>query len=347
MRVVWLSPGLRPLARKYVEGLLEIGVDCMLVTADIHPESAGKKSYETVLLGRPVPTSDWKPILETYRKMKQFQPDIVVTEFLRDPRWRILASLAPRVRLLHDAAPHDDTHIAPWWNRLFFDRWDARADATVVFSEYVASFLEAPNNSGRLRAYVAPLISDLPTELRPALVPADLRRDVVLVGRQRPYKNHKVIFEAWEAHTRGNAWPGDELVLIGSGEIQAQLPRHSRWIKSAYKYADVIERISHARASIVHSRNASQSGVQLLSLQLGVPTVVSTQGGLAEYQPPGLDPIAVDDVGGLARTFDKLANRSELAKHCAIAVDHYDTYYDSSIAALRLREIFEAIIANR
>src|SRR5437660_12371090 len=35
------------------------------------------------------------------------------------------------------------------------------------------------------------------------------------------------------------------------------------------------------------SSDLSQSGVQVLSMQLGVMPIVSTVGGLPEYQPPG------------------------------------------------------------
>lgn len=40
-----------------------------------------------------------------------------------------------------------------------------------------------------------------------------------MVGRQKPYKNHDVVFAAWEAHTAGPFWRGDELVLLGDGAI--------------------------------------------------------------------------------------------------------------------------------
>ena len=50
MRVLWLSPWLRPLARANVEGLRALGVEVMLITAPLHPESDALREYEVELL---------------------------------------------------------------------------------------------------------------------------------------------------------------------------------------------------------------------------------------------------------------------------------------------------------
>jgi glycosyltransferase involved in cell wall biosynthesis len=342
MRVLWLSPWLRPLARIHAENLHALGAEVMLVTRDRHPESDHARPYETVLLGRPIPTSDWWPVLKAYRHAKQFQPDIVVTELLGDPRWRIFARLAPRIRLAHDDLPHDSTHVAPWWKGFFFERWDEEADATVVFSNYVADSLRR-RMATRSRLYVAPLISDLSPALVPGFVPAQERRNIIMVGRQRPYKNHQVVFQAWEAHTQGGAWPGDELILFGMGEIACPLPSHARWEKGPFQYKDVVGELARARASIVHSRRASQSGVQILSMQLGVATLVSTAGALPENQPDGLSPIGIDDVDGLSRAMDMLADPLEVEIQGKRALEHFRSNFEPRIAAQRLLEIFEDV----
>jgi len=342
MRVLWLSPWLRPIARIHAENLQSLGAEVMLVTSDLHPESDRARPYETVLLGRPVPTSGWLPVLDAYRRAASFKPDIVVTELLRDPRWRAFATLAPRIRMVHDDKPHDETHTAPWWNRLFFDRWDADADATVVFSNYVADNLRAAGAT--TRTYVAPLISDLDPTLVPDFVPAQRRRNFTLVGRQRPYKNHAVVFAAWDAHTRGSDWQGDELVLLGTGDISCPLPAHTRWDRRAFEYRQVADELARAKGSIVHCRSASQSGVQVLSLQLGVPTLVSTAGALPEYQPPGSSITGIDDAAGLSRALDLLAEPSEAELQGKAALEHFNGHFDSTVAARRLLDIFHDVV---
>jgi glycosyltransferase involved in cell wall biosynthesis len=317
----------------------------MLITAALHPESDSPREYEIELLGRPVPTAGWLPFAAAYRDARQFQPDIVVTEFLRDPRWRAFAHLAPRLRLVHDAAPHDPTQKAPWWNRMFFNRWDATAYATVVFSKHVADRICAAGVA-RQSVYLAPLTSDLDPALAPAFVPASARRNFLLIGRQFPYKNHSVVFDAWESHARGAAWRGDELVLLGDGDISLPLPNHARWNRGSYRYREVVPELASAKGSIVHSRAASQSGVQVLSMQLGVPTLVSTAGALPDYQPPGLSVTGIDDVAGLAAAMDALADPTEVDLQAKVALKHYRANYSAEVAAKRLLEIFSYVAGD-
>lgn len=345
MRVLWLSPWLRPRARIFAECLQQSGVEVMLVTSDMHFESDARREYETILLGRPVPTADWIRGYSAYREAKRFRPDIVVTEMLRDPRWRAFGRLGPRVRIVHDDKPHDSTHVAPWWNRKFLQGspWDVKAEATVVFCNYVADELRAMG-AVKPPLYVATLTSDLDPELAPPLVAPDDRKNFLLIGRQRPYKNHGVVFAAWEAHTKGSAWRGDELVLFGDGEISMSLPPHTRWHRGSYKYCQMIAALAGAKGSFVHSRSASQSGVQLLSLSLGVPTLVSTAGGLPEYQPPGLSVTGIDDIEGLTSDIDALADPAELDRQSQAAIEHYRNNFTPAVASQRLASIFEDVL---
>lgn len=345
MRVLWLCPWLRPLARVHAEALQSHGCEVMLITAALHPESDSPRDYEVELLGRPIPHRDWLPFIAALRQAKRFNPDVVVTEFLRDPRWRLFGRLAPRARMLHDAQPHDVTQRLPWWNRLFFERWDARADATIVFSDFVQRQLSRGSQAPE-SIFLCPLTSDLDQARVPEFVPANERRDFLLVGRQYPYKNHKVVFAAWEAHVSGSAWQGDQLVLLGDGDVVPPLPPETRWERGAYTYRQMAGQLAAAKGSIVHSRAASQSGVQVLSLQLGVPTLVSDAGALPQYQPDGLSVTGIDDVGGLLSAIDALADSREVAIQSRLALNHYNKYYSASVVGAKLSDILGQIAAT-
>lgn len=345
MRILWLAPNFRGNARIRSEGLRSLGAEVMTVTAAIrYSYFDDSPHYETVLNGRPIPWADWGPCYRTYLQARRFRPDVVVTEMLRDPRWRLFAGLAPRIRLVHDDRPHDAKNVAPWWNRLFFSRWDTRADATLVFSNYVADSLRAQGKAGA-NLYVAPLHSDLDPALIPDFVPAAQRRDFVMVGRQNPYKNHAVVFAAWEAHVSGSDWHGDELVIFGDGEITQPLPAHCRWERGDYKYMEIAAELARAKGSIVHyTDGASQSGVQVLSMQIGVPTLASTGGALPEYQPPGLSITDVNDVEGLTQALNALAEQAEAERQGRVAVEHYNARYHSDVFAKRFLEIANDVV---
>jgi glycosyltransferase involved in cell wall biosynthesis len=111
-------------------------------------------------------------------------------------------------------------------------------------------------------------------------------------------------------------------------------------VRGDFKYRDIVGELARAKGSIVHyTQGASQSGVQVLSMQLGVPTLVSTGGALPEYQPIGLSVSGVNDVRGLARAIDALADPEEVERQSYLALNHYKNCYDSSLFARRFVEI--------
>ncbi len=337
-RVLWLSPWMRPLARVYCEQLAAAGWDVALVTSDRHPESDAARPYEWVLDPRPKTPATWPEFAGALRRARRFRADVVVTEIVRDPRWIALAGTAPRVNLVHDDRPHGADEELPGWERSLFGRWNAGSVSTVAFSGFVAGAVGA--------SAVAPLTSDLDEALVPPLVPAADRRDFLAVGRLSAYKNLDVTLEAWGRHVTGPGWRGDELVLIGDGPDR-ELGTAVRWRRGPYSYADVIAQLAAAKGSVAHYRRATQSGVQVLAMQLGVVPIVSGAGALPEFQPPGEDAIAVDDVDGLARAFDSLADPESAARRGRAAREHYSRRYAATVSAAALGVELERVIGSR
>lgn len=331
MRVLWLSPWMRTLARVYVDALREAGHECLLVTSDQHYQPMTARPYERVLDPRPRDPRTIAPLLRVLGEARRWRPDVVVAELVWDPRWLALARLAPLVHLVHDDAPHDATESRPRWQRALFAHLSRRAVRTVAFSSYVADRLGAGTA-------VVPLTSDVPE----AELPAEpvRRRDFVLYGRMSPYKNVPVALRAWQAHVDSTAYRGDRLLLIGDGPLDLPaLPAHCEWRRGRYSYADVLGTLAGAKGSLVHYRNATQSGVQLLSLQLGVPPIVSDSGALPDFQPPDEPPIGVDDVAGLAGAFASLADPAVAAARGKACRSHYQERFAASRSAAVLARV--------
>ena len=350
VRVLWLSPWMRPLARVQAEALRRRGADVLLVTSDQHPESDAARDYELVLDPRFRTAATWPASLAAWRRIRDHGPQVVIAELVRDPRWIALAGRAPRVQLVHDDRPHDAGERRPAYERALFDRWGARSAATVAYSDYVAEAVGTRRDVSGTPVHVLPLTSDLDATRVPPPVPPEGRHDFVLAGRLNPYKNIDVVLRAWQRHATGAGWRGDNLVLIGDGPISLRsvaLPQHTRWLSGGYRYSDVVETLAAAKGSVVHYRRASQSGVQVLSMQLGVMPIVSTVGGLPEYQPPGGPMVDIDDVAGLAAAFDKLADPATAAHHGATAARHYAQRLSVDRVADRLLEILAEVQATR
>jgi glycosyltransferase involved in cell wall biosynthesis len=317
MRVVWLSPWMRPLARIHADALRSVGHEVRLVTSDQHPESGSARDDEWVHDPRPKRASTYRPFLQVRREVRAFAPDVVVTELVRDPRWLTLATGTPRIDVIHDDRPHDAGELRPRWERTLFDRWSTRADLTMFFSEFVA------DQVGRRERALVPLSSDVVESEVPELVDAGGRRDFVLSGRLNGYKNIPVALQAWQLHRDGPHYRGDQLVLIGEGALPDALPDDVRWQRGPFRYADQLDTLSRAKASLVHYRRATQSGVQVLAMQLGVTPIASPEGALPELQPPGGPVVAVDDVRGLADVLDSLADPVEAARRGRVARQAY------------------------
>jgi glycosyltransferase involved in cell wall biosynthesis len=322
LKVLWLSPWMRPLARIYAESLMDAGAEVLLVTADQHPGSDAARSYELVLDPRPKTARTWPEAAHAALTTRRFSPNVVVAELVRDPRWMTFAPGVPRIELIHDDRPHDVGEMLPRWERTVFGWWRRRSKSTVAFSRYVAEAVGA--------SAVVPLTSDLDEVKVPQFAAADNRRDFVLLGRLNDYKNIDVCLRAWQKHTASSTWRGDRLMLIGAGEWRRPLPDHVVWQSSQFRYDDVLPILACAKASVVHYRRASQSGVQLLSMQLGVTPIVSTQGGLPEFQPRSEAPIGVEDADALAAAFDSLADPYDAAARGALSREHYIRWYSAA-----------------
>lgn len=339
---------MRALARVQAEALIRRGADVLLVTSDQHPESDAARDYELVLDPRFRTGASWLPTLKAWRRIRAYRPDVVIAELVRDPRWIALAGWAPRIQLVHDDRPHDPDEQLPAYERAVFDRWGARSAATITYSNYVATAVAAHRYVAGTPVHVVPLAGDVDLPRIPPFVGPEGRHDFVVFGRLNPYKNVDVVLQAWQRHVLGGSWRGDNLILLGAGQLDAgALPKHTHWRNGSYRYTDVIPTLAAAKGSVSHYRRASQSGVQVLSMQLGVMPIVSTVGALPEYQPPGCPPIGADDVAGLAAAFDLLADPVVAAQQGAAAARHYEQRCAVDLVADRFLEIIAEVMAGR
>jgi glycosyltransferase involved in cell wall biosynthesis len=341
LRVLWLSPLMRPLARVQAEALRGRGVDVLLVTTDQHPESDTARDYELVLDPRFCSASAW---LAAQRRIREHRPEVVVAELVRDPRWIALAGRTPRIQLVHDERRDGGGQRRRLYERVVFDRWGSRSAATVTYSNFTAIAVATRRDVTGTGLNVVPLCSDLDPARVPQFVGPDGRHDFVVAGRLNSHKNIDILLEAWQRHVDGGSWRGDELQLIGAGPLTIRtLPAYVRWRPGSYRYADVVSTLAAAKGSIAHYRSASQSGVQVLSMQLGVMPIVSPVGGLPEYQPPVFPPIGVNDVADLAAAFDELSDPLTATLRGAAAARHYKDWFAVDRAADGLMNVLTEV----
>ena len=96
--------------------------------------------------------------------------------------------------------------------------------------------------------------------------------------------------------------PNARLIVAGRGPAAADVPEDPR-IKLISRYiteAEVADLLAMARVSVLPYIQASQSGVGLLSLAHGIPTVVTDTGGLPDLAFTGLPAVPPRNAPALA-----------------------------------------------
>jgi glycosyltransferase involved in cell wall biosynthesis len=213
----------------------------------------------------------------------------VVLSAMAHPLTPLLAPAVGRVSayvpVVHDATPHPGDPAFIWDWRLLREVRPARA--AVALSEAVALNLAArrpglPLIRSRLPALLA---CDDPAPPPPAGAP-----DFVFFGRLRPYKGLDLLRDAF-AQLRARH-PGARLRVVGEGDAEGAAPGlaalpgvtvEQRWVAEA----EIPALLGSARAVVLPYREASQSGVAVQAVALGVPVVATPVGALPEQVQPG------------------------------------------------------------
>lgn len=342
LRVVWVAPWFSTLGSLWADGLRARGHRAMVVTTPMHFDPPPRHTDDLVLDHAWRSRAGMREFASARAAVRAFRPDVVVTEIARDPRFLELArtSGAPVVFTTHDAVPHDGAHRVPAL-RALSTRYFARfGSAEVVFSAAVANQL----GHRRHPVHIVGLTSDLQPSMVPAAAPADERRDFFVVGRLSEYKNLGHVIAGYERHRSSAGFRGDRLVVIGAGDPGCAVPDHVEWVNRRFDFGDLVPRLARAKASLCVYSSASQSGVQVVSMQCSTAVVVSDAGGLAEYLPPGEQPVGRRDVGALAAALDHLADPETAAFAGARAKATYDARYAVDVTSAEWERVLRRVI---
>ena len=342
MRILWVAPWGRALGRVYLEEFARTGHEVLLVTTDRHFERWDAPApYERLVTGSPKEPRSWPSVGRALAAARLLRPDVVVAEEFHDPRLLPLLAGAPRAVLVHDDAPHDATEVKALHHRLASGVVSRRADLLVTFSAFVGRAVAARR---AVRVATVPLPSEADERLVPPLVPAAGRRDVVLLGRIGPYKNLPGTLEAWAAHVRSAAYRGDRLLIIGDGsQGTLALPPAAEWRRERFQFADVLPVLASANASLAYYASATQSGVQVVSMQCGTSVLVSDAGGLAEYLPPGEQAVPLSAPERLVAALGEVADPHVAEERGRRARARYEQRHRPAAAAAALLDVLDRL----
>ena len=272
------------------------------------------------------------------RQVKAFDPDVVLAHENADPRLLMAVQGFPIVYTIHDPYPHPGTPRDPLHLRMASAAWKRSADRFVVHSDRLIEDLPR-----KIRRRNVTEVVPHGAEVRGHPFPVPTNPNVLMFGRLVEYKGVDVLVEAmnhvWEAN------PEAVLTVAGRGPEAARVPEDPR-IKLLDHYipeAGVDELFANATVCVLPYTQASQSGVGLLSLSMGVPTVVTDVGALPDLAenesrlvPPSAPKLLAQAISTALQVGD-----SERQATLEFARERFEW----KNIALRYEEIFESLLS--
>jgi glycosyltransferase involved in cell wall biosynthesis len=339
MHVVILAPWFRNLAHVHASLLEANGQTTRIVATGSQPYPLAGRVQETLLSPRLRGGAGLRHFIRIALEMLRFKPDVAIIDDCWDPRFAVLALLCPRrMVLVHDASPHDDAHKDNWWKQAVRTRLRSSASCFGAFSEYVAAQLR---NQGVPVEKLA-----LPTEFSLLEPQGDERADragFLFLGRLSPYKGLDFLLRSWE-----KAMPflprGERLYVLASGVGNVRQAPGVVVRQGIYSEAQVREVLSAVRAVVLPYVEASQSGVQVLAMQFGVPTVVTNVGALPEMQPIGAPVVPYGDEDALAAALMGMCDAAVQKAVSSAARDTYCRQHSGSVISFKLIRALEKMV---
>lgn len=212
---------------------------------------------------------------EVRRDLAAWAPDVVSAHQNNDPRLWWLVRGIPVVYTIHDPRPHPG-HIIKVRERLAAALWLRSADLLVVHGDELIAPLSRGVRGGPVRVIPHGIAVQRAPQPKPR-VPV-----VLLFGRLEPYKGLDVLVAAMQ-----HIWSVNSevrLVIAGRGPAARNLPRDPRLdLREGYiPEREIPDLLRTASVVALPYTEASQSGVGLLAIANGIPTVVTRTGALPE-----------------------------------------------------------------
>jgi glycosyltransferase involved in cell wall biosynthesis len=234
-------------------------------------------------------------------ELRRFRPDVVITKspheaFALLPVWRLAR---PRPKLVVEL--HGDWRAAPRLygsplRRVYCRLADRaavfalrRADATRAVSEFTASL--STGATGRRPLAVFPTYFDLESFTRDPLRPLPNSPAVAWIGVLQPYKNPRLLADAWRLTARQTA--GARLVVVGEGPLQAIIDELAQeFPQSVIRIprltpAGVAKLLDESTVLAVSSQSEGLPRVIMEAFARGRPVVSTVAGGIPDIVEPG------------------------------------------------------------
>lgn len=308
MRVLWYAPWFASSRKRYFSTLNPDNFDTKLVTSESHFDFAFGLSTDTVILNKSTSKiQEFHNIWSIFRVVKKFKPHLILVDdlsgILRLCAFILLSKKYPMAFVIDDVVNHDDQDKRSSKVEFLRSALVKSAQGVLVFSNNSVTLAKEIYPNANLRN--VPLIP----EVKPSdeIIDVSQRRNFAMIGRWSDYKGFDIGISIFSEFRNVYGTASDlELWCSGVESPQEDIPGIIWRSKTSYRWADLLEELPKYRGVLLPYRTATQSGVQVLAWQSGVPCVVSNLPGLLENQPQIRNGLELNDVEGWFKTLKNL-----------------------------------------
>jgi glycosyltransferase involved in cell wall biosynthesis len=288
------------------------------------------------LAGRRYRLDGWKSVVRAKRLLRAWGPDVVSAHENTDPRLLLLSRGTPIVYTVHDPQPHPGAKKQRLAERVVASVWIRSAARVVVHGSELVDAL--PSRTPRRNVAVVPHGIDVAARPRP--VPD--RPAVLFFGRLEPYKGISVLLEAME-HVWRTA-PGVRLLIAGRGPSAEEIPQDDRidFLHAYIPESEIASVLERATVMVLPYVQASQSGVGLMSIAQGIPTVVTRTGALPDLAVDATYIAAPGSAPDLAAALLRALGADPAAR--VQVLEHARRRFSWDVVAARYSDIYRDVI---
>lgn len=297
IRVVWLSLWFGSLTSNYLRIIEGDDFECKLITSLNHLDPNRELFCNSYCIE--FSKSRVFRIFELLKVVKEgfkTHPDLLIIDI--SPRAPILIAqliLAIRFPVLvtvHDPIPHDDQHRISGLSGLLSRLLLSRARGAITFSKYSSQLLKDDN--WLKPVFNLPLLPEVATDGTEFKTE---RANFAMIGRWSYYKGFDIGLEIWQKFQEfSDSNEILDLWLSGAPHLTDLPEKVVVRSTDSFSWGDLMSALPFYRAVLMPYRSATQSGVQVLAWSLGVPCLVSSIDGFAQYQLPAFPGISIHNL---------------------------------------------------
>lgn len=275
-------------------------MDCFLVTSNSHFDPGVEIFENTATFNLKVGLKQrMGTLFDIYRKINIFKPHVVICDMpSRIPQCLLVYFLLisrPGLLAIDDIVPHDAIDTPSRLVGYLQKTIVARARGIITFSQNSGNL--ARQKYSKKAVFPVPLVTEISTFSYFRPMAKEARANFAMFGRWSDYKGFDLGIEYFKSYKA--KYPSDSILEIWCSGLDAPTEEDSNIIwKSftSFSWQSLVESLPSYKAILIPYRSASQSGVQNLSWDAGVPCLISNLPGLIELQPPHLPAISTSDL---------------------------------------------------